>query len=377
MEHADMADEMRRDGEGDRARQLLRQAFESEREAASMIAGDLDVEPTRSVLHRSAAVFAMECAEYREAEKLICTALSGNPPEVIANELRNLLEQVHFERHLSLQGVVLDGNEMQLSIAGKAVGYGFAQGDVFFDRVNHTQSMVLRTGERKLKRPYRGAGRLDNSLRHALQPCVSTPRPGSFTVSLRFGRPTMEAPLPGFGFGEEVIDEVLTCLELFTANELSKLQLRISDDAYYNNFVGLANQLAPDGDEVSLVGITAVRRGEERRIALVERRELAILPSEISDHNNAEMRSEIVEVRGRLLFADSKRLGRKGKKRSVDLELAKIELIDEENGISHPIIVPAGMMGDIVKPLWGDTVMVKGMARKRGIELLDIQRLPD
>jgi hypothetical protein len=48
-------------------------------------------------LHRSAAALALECGVLREAERLIAAALSGDPPNEIAEELRDLLEQVYFE----------------------------------------------------------------------------------------------------------------------------------------------------------------------------------------------------------------------------------------------------------------------------------------
>src|SRR5215218_2005638 len=89
------------------ARDLFRQAFELERDAAGLLSDDLGFEPTRSVLHRSAASLAIDCRDYRAAERLIATALAGDPPEEIANELRDLLEQVHFDRHLDLRGVEL------------------------------------------------------------------------------------------------------------------------------------------------------------------------------------------------------------------------------------------------------------------------------
>ncbi|WP_243146698.1 hypothetical protein [Scytonema sp. UIC 10036] len=59
----------------------------------------LDLEPTRSILHRSAAVLAVECSELRSAERLIGRALAGNPPDDIANELRDLLiEEIYSRR---------------------------------------------------------------------------------------------------------------------------------------------------------------------------------------------------------------------------------------------------------------------------------------
>jgi hypothetical protein len=62
---------------------LLKSAFEQERSAADLVADQFDFEPTRSILHRSAATIA--------AERLIGRALSGNPPADIADELRDLL----------------------------------------------------------------------------------------------------------------------------------------------------------------------------------------------------------------------------------------------------------------------------------------------
>jgi hypothetical protein len=94
----DEAEKCRRRGDLQAAQAQLQQAFEQERQAAQLSAAHLELEPTRSVLHRSAASLALECGALREAERLIAAALSGNPPEEIAEELRDLLEQVYFGR---------------------------------------------------------------------------------------------------------------------------------------------------------------------------------------------------------------------------------------------------------------------------------------
>jgi hypothetical protein len=98
MRLADQASDLRRRGEEQEATTRLRQALERERRAAELAAPDLALEPTRSVLHRSAATLAWQCGEYREAERLITTALSGTPPETVAEELRDLLLLVYFEQ---------------------------------------------------------------------------------------------------------------------------------------------------------------------------------------------------------------------------------------------------------------------------------------
>lgn len=52
-------------------------------------------EPTWSVLHRSAGWMALNSNQLRRAEKLAAKALAGDPHPEIAEELRDLLEQVY------------------------------------------------------------------------------------------------------------------------------------------------------------------------------------------------------------------------------------------------------------------------------------------
>lgn len=91
----------RRQGKLEAAIELLNAAFIQEKAAADLSALNLALEANRSVLHRSAASLAIECHEFRSAEKLIGRALSGNPPADIAEELRDLLiHEVYPQRQL-------------------------------------------------------------------------------------------------------------------------------------------------------------------------------------------------------------------------------------------------------------------------------------
>lgn len=87
-------------GDLEKASQFNRQAFENEQAAAALIANQLDAEPSRSILHRSAATLAIDCGEFQAAECLIATALLGNPPEEIAEELKDLFVQVNLRSYL-------------------------------------------------------------------------------------------------------------------------------------------------------------------------------------------------------------------------------------------------------------------------------------
>ncbi|BAY81509.1 surface antigen D15 domain-containing protein [Calothrix parasitica NIES-267] len=85
-------------GNLEQASQLIREAFENEQAAAKLIAHQLDAEPNRSILHRSAATLAIDCGELKAAERLIAKALSGNPPEEIEEELKDLFIQINLRQ---------------------------------------------------------------------------------------------------------------------------------------------------------------------------------------------------------------------------------------------------------------------------------------
>jgi hypothetical protein len=355
MNQAEMAFMAKLKGDMEYSRELTRQAFDNERKAAELLTRNFEDEPTRSVLHRSAASLALDCGEYRAAERLIAAALFGNPPDEIAEELRDLLEQVYFQRHLELRGISLSPNEVQMSISGEEVGFGMANSDEFLKRVSNTETLIYRTAERKLGRPFRERGRIINAISKEFQLFLSVPRAASFAVSMKIGGTIDQLNL----FSNEVIDELLSCFDLFNSKKDDDIKKKIPDEAYYANFIGLAKQIAPDGKRVKVVGFTASMEGAEKKVALT-------LP---------QMKVPIVEVPS-LPEEKNKRVTAKGQLRYADSTSSKggeIKLI-EEDGTKHDIIVPAGMMSDIVKPLWEDIVIVTGSIVRRKILLEDINK---
>ncbi len=107
-------------GDLEQALQLTRQAFENEQAAAALIANQLDTEPTRSVLHRSAATLAVNCGELQAAERLIRTALSGNPPQEIAEELKDLFIQINLRPYLLRHGINVNDEQFNALILKNA-----------------------------------------------------------------------------------------------------------------------------------------------------------------------------------------------------------------------------------------------------------------
>lgn len=367
MDLAERASVAKMNGNIEQTNKLLRKAYEKELEAADILRDISSPEPTRSILFRSAASLAIDCNELREAERLIAVGLSGNPPSDIAEELRDLFEKVNFHRHLDLRGIVLESNELQMSIAGKSISAGITPSEYFILRIEDARKLIIRTVERLLCKPYREAGILSKPVKeYGL--FISVPRVASFAVSLRVSHPAQ--PLPGFEqeidyvHSDKIIDEIMNCLDFFNNAKEEELRERIPQEAYYRNFIGLAKNLAPDGENVRQVGFTTIRKGEEKRVSLTKPRDQMGLVRK-SKEKIADTEGELRRITGTLLYADATRSARQN-----------IRLIDD-TGHSHNIVIPEGMMSDIVRPLWEERVQVTGYYKGKSLKLEDISRAPE
>jgi len=366
MEEMDSVLQQRLAGNERMAGHHLENAYRLEAEAANGLFGTFDAEPTRSVLYRSAATLARDCGQHDDAEKLIHRGLSGNPPAAIARELRDLLEEVTFARHLELRGVELGPDELQMAITGQEVGFGIAPTNILLTRIHSTENLLYRTAERKLRRAYRDRGRRDNKLS---QLYVTVPRAASLAVTFRIG--SLQNTLPGVSPGEGIVDEFLTCLELFTSGAAQELQKRIEDEAYYRNFVGLAQNLQPDGAKVNMVGFTALRDGRPKQVAMRKRNENEPLISGfgLAPVKPQKKAGDPVRIKGELQFAD---ITSKSGKQSNEIKIAT------EGNVKVTVVVPPGMMDDIVKPLWRAEVEIVGEQRGKKVYLAEIKAVdPD
>jgi hypothetical protein len=305
---------------------------------------------------------AFQCGLYDESEKLIYRALAGEPSASIAVELRLLLEDVSFRRHLAVRGVQLSNVDVQVVIEGNGIGYGIAPTAEVISRVTGTNLLLFRTAERLAKRDYREAGPPTNEIRDVAESFMTMPRAASYAFSIRVGRTTqMSFDDPS----ELLLNELLDCLVMIEDGNEANLKDRIQDAAYYNNFVALAKGILPDGDRVKTVGFTVQRDGRTREVAL--------------RHTAAEIRGGFTP----LLSPDTKRVAI-GKEKTVEvsgqLKLAdsthesnKIRLVSEHKSVT--VLVPEGMMTDIVKPLWNEWVIIQGLKMGRSISLSTIRKM--
>lgn len=355
MEFADLGIRNRARGNPEHALAYFEQALDFELAAI----GELDQSDglAWSILHRSAGTLALDCRRFRQAEQITTYALAGEPHPDIAEELRDLLEQIYFQRHLDLKGVTLQDDELQLSLSGQEVGNGIVKYNEIYGRVDNTSKLLYRTAERKFGRSFREGGQPDKEIRDNYQTLVSVPRRGSFAITLKFGN-QIQPTLPGMFDTAAVTDEFMDLIGLMNSSRIDQIQDFITDPAYLRNFFGLAKKLAPDGERVRQVGFTAIRGGVERSV------ELTTPAAELTSPTiptRPDPPGEHITIRGILRYADATRSAGN-----------QIRIIDEANSKTHRVLVPAGMLNDIVRPMWDSIVTVTGWQTGNVVELQDI-----
>jgi len=332
-------------------------AFQLETQAAMQLKDSFDFEPSRSVMFRSAASLALNARLYREAEKMIAIGLSGNPPDPIADELRNLYENINFEKHLRLKGVTLSDTDIQLSLAGNSAGYGMIKADEFIKRAEIFNNMTIRTAERLYNKPFRVSGRVSKDIKENFETYYSVPRAASFAITLRVGyKPNTFSLFEDEEIQTVVIKEIVENIEMINNHDEKKLKKKIENEDYFSNTLGLIKKLSPDNKEISLVGLTTQKNGNENMIYFTRLSDEIKLAPIIHKENVSDM--EDVFITGKLIYANAP---------TSDIRLTT------DNGEQYTIIVPKGLLADIVRPYWEQNVTIKGKKQEKKIYFEDLQ----
>ena len=345
MDAAFFADMERKNGNEEKAAPLFEKALELELQALA------ELEETEglwwSVIHRSAGWLALDCNQPRLAEKLACTALAGDPDPTIASQLREVLEAVNFNRHLEIQGVALGEREVQISLVGRSVARGMASLSDIMPRLDTLHTSLLRIVQRKHGLDFRG--QISKQLRSNYPAFASTPRVGSFAMSIVLGHPAEQLAFRDMVDTAEVVNEFMDLMDLANKAELEEITRRIPDRIYRANFLGLAKRIAPDGERIRQVGFMTGGSAEPRSLSVTT--EARNIPN--PETQEAQRSGPSIEVSGMLRFADAG---------ARDRNLIKLV---NDDGPSYDIRVPVGLMDDIVRPLWNLHVTVRGSKGRR------------
>lgn len=353
MQLAQQAMVARYSGSSEDADRLVRQAYVLEAQAADLVPDEQRSEPTRSILYRSAASLAHQCGELATTQRLAAKGLAGFPSRDIEKELGNLLSQARFELELREQDLELDKEEVQMAMSGSSVGLGIVPYKEFRKRVESFFQLTRKTVQRLFGREFQQGGRIAQAFK-LFEPALAAPKEGSFIITLRFSRAQDIQQLSLLGDTAQIIDEVLTGVEMINRSEERRLRDHIKDDNYYYHFVGQAREIAPDGERINAVHFTS----HNRQVGLTRFYD-DIQLMEASVEQETRTVRPVETVAGKLDYA-------------VDRKRRNIGMTTKE-GKHYEVAVHEGLE-DLVKSYWGSWVEITGPCdEKRNIELRDIR----
>lgn len=369
MQLADDAFLLKMQKQNERAVFLLQQAANLEMEAANALPNSPDSEPSRSILYRSAASLAYDAADYRLADRLIAFGLTGFPPPEIERELKNLYEDVNFMRHAEARGVEISDDGFIMTVAGNSTSYGGALLEDVIGRLNSLRTTFYRTVERLMGVEFRTHGQAQAIIRKHYDLYLKAQVPGSFGVYVQLGFPDPQLPLlPDLAPQKpvdptELINEVMACLDLWEKQETDRLRERINDEVYFDNFVGLVTQLAPDGEDVSSVAFASGYQGAAKPVVLRTEQKLAKQRTKElrSTVKPTDTESDSFTITGLLLYAKTPMVRRK---------FGAIQVVDNSTGQKISIRVPIGVMKDTVQPYYEEMVEIEGYIDDNGYRIL-------
>ena len=247
-----------------------------------------------------------------------------------------------------------------MAIQGNATSYGGTLVEPLLLRVEKVKTLFYRTIERLLGVAYRTTSNIDRQIKDTYGLYIKAFVPSSFAVAFQIGAPDPQMHLfPGDKprkpiEPELVIDELMKCLELWENNRQEVLREHIPDDTYYQNFVGIVKQLAPDGDDVRMVGFKSIGETGERPVVLRTNRSQIrnlIKPPISIQHYHPDR----LVLHGVLRFASS----------PPTKSYGTVRLLSPTQAGPLSIKVPIALMKDVVQPYYEELVTISACSAPR------------
>ena len=331
------------DGDHHAYLQLTEQAFHKESESAKLLRKD----PSHhmfAILHRSAATLAYRCGEHKSAEELILEGIRQSGNELMRNELYNLLDKVRLAVKYGQNVNQLEGEELVMTLQGIEANRGLIEPSLLSKRIIKFSTLVRNTIGSINNHTFRNRRRVDRDYRVL----ATLPSFGSYRIGMTVTH-VGQSRFPGISYFDGVRLKVIENLRLLNGGDIARLQSDLNDDRYLQNLVGLAKELAPDGNGITAVGIEAKIEGQRKSILFDSTRddlnEMVLPLDEESVSDEYRITNDKDTVVGVLQYADATK--------------DQVKLLTDD-GKWWQIVVPEGLAEDVVKPYFGDRVQVEG-----------------
>ncbi len=351
------ADLAARAGDSRLAEELYRRAAQAEQAAFDGLSPDK--QRTRGVTAVSATALTYKAREYLEAERLAYAyLLSDNLPRFAHEQLRDLLSLVWTARAAQRAGIRFVSGDVLVSVRGGQVIHGGAPLDLIIRKVEGIQSVLFRTVEMLLERPFRRRGGPSNEILSMFRPWLFQAPAGSYQFAVRVQEPEQQemwdARRPRVQRVTRTFFDVLRA----SANDPdADLAAIVPDREYREAFLSLSRNLAPTGKAFEWL---------EVRDAATPSDPVASFGSEARQQINAALR----KVKPPKAAATSDEPATiQGVLRGVHLDQDWLDLATTETPLRQLRIEEAGdVLDDVIGPMVNRLVVVNVL--RRGTRLL-------
>ena len=165
--------------------------------------------------------------------------------------------------------------------------------------------------------------------------------------------------------GKAVIKEVIECLRILESAHPEQLQERITDKTYFDDFVGFAKQIAPDGKDIKTVSFRSAV--EDNRALILRKKRSDIKEGLLPITKGEREESEPFSLSGYLMRASTPIRGKFG----------TVGLDSRELGERITIKVPIGYMKTAVQPHYEEMVVISGYQKDNKYYLEDIDKIDE
>jgi hypothetical protein len=335
-----------------RGQELLRRA--AKEEAAALAELEKGKHRTRGITAVSAAALWYKARDYGAAEILVHSALAeGELPPFAQSQLRNLLQAIWTADAAEKAGVKFVTGDVLVSVKGGSIIHGGAPLDLIVQKVEGIQSVLFRTVEMLLDRPFRRRGGPPADLQSMFRPWLFQAPAGSYQFAVRMQEPEQgqlfESDRPKV---ENVTATFFSILRATAGDPEKELPAVVSDAEYRAAFVSLSRNLAPTGKTFERLEISEAGTPAKSPITLRSetRNELNATIRRMRPTRATTDAGETIEVSGVL--------------RAVHLDQDWLEVATSSPDIPHVRIDEAGdALDDVVGPMVNRKVKVSTTRR--------------
>jgi hypothetical protein len=204
---------------------------------------------TRGITATSTVALWYKGRDYRVAERCAHRYLAaGNLPTFAEKQLRDLLSAIWTAIAAEEAGIRFVPGDVLVSVKGGEVIHGGAPLELIMRRVEGIQSVLFRTVEMLLERPFRRRGGPSNEVQTMFRPWLFQAPAGSYQFAVRMREPLQrefwEVHRPKLETVTTTFFRVLRATATGPDEELARI---VPDQQYRGAFLNLARNLAPVG----------------------------------------------------------------------------------------------------------------------------------